>query len=251
MRDKQTWANSKRRILNKEIRDLQRKIRYAQERLEISQERFDQFSNSPAYFQALKIKEAIEKWKKARKALLDARKNDNILTPISANSAIDTTRPNIIKTTETTPPFAKDVVLDNYIQIDNEVMMSAMETWWTNIDDWMHIKEKQLIWWKVDIALPVWQTSIWDVNLLDMNVRWSKSFAIWATDSDVLDKFKTRISQEMPEYSFIYEREWWNIAYYKLNDDIDVDLEKQIEDDKNITEASLWSVIDSSLVCKV
>lgn len=251
VRDKQTWANSKRRILNKEIRDLQRKIRYAQERLEISQERFDQFSNSPAYFQALKIKEAIEKWKKARKALLDARKNDNILTPISANSVTDTTRPNIIKTTETTPPFAKDVVLDNYVQIDNEVMMSAMETRWTNIDDWMHIKEKQLIWWKVDIALPVWQTSIWDVNLLDMKVRWSKSFAIWATDSDVLDKFKTRISQEMPEYSFIYEREWWNIAYYKLNDDIDVDLEKQIEDDKNITEASLWSVIDSSLVCKV
>jgi len=81
VRDSQTWANSKRRILNKEYRDLQKKVRYAKERMELRQERYDEFKESPAYFQATKIKEAIEQSNEAKKALLKARKETRTLIP--------------------------------------------------------------------------------------------------------------------------------------------------------------------------
>jgi hypothetical protein len=66
----------------------------------------------------------------------------------------------------------------------------------------------------------------------------------------VLNKFKAKMAQEYPEYERVYDRPNSNVSYYRLKDDVaqsdevkikkngrDVELEKQIEEDKTMNEA--------------
>lgn len=267
----QTWANSKRRILNKEYRDLNREIREIEDRMAIRQEQYDEFLETPMYYQATKLREALDSSAEARDAVRRSYEESNKMVPESTSDykPRDTYYWNNKETTSTMPPLAKDIYKDNYYQI----------TYWNPVSDFLdgwdealmsaknpyRAAEMNIIWWEVDVCLPVWPSSVTDPYLLD-NIVWADSFAIWATDTDTLNKFKAKIEDELPDYKNIYDRPDWNVAYYTSNDNIKASdqvnfrrnrteakqqLAKQIEEDKDITEASMWSVIDNSLICKI
>lgn len=218
VRDKQTWNNSKTRIMNKEYRDLQRRLRYLQEDMEIRQEEYDEFLESPIYYQASKIKEAIESSEEIRKSILESRRSKRLSKENSTSFAIKyEPKSEIIKTTDSRPPFAKEILNDKYYHIDQDSVISDYIVWWDeylakNIDNSL-VNERAAIWWEVDIIVPVWENSISDYTLFD-DVFWARSFAIWATDSKVLNDIVDRIENEMPWYVIAYERKWSNILYY-------------------------------------
>lgn len=265
VRTEQTWNNAKRRLLNKEYRDTLKEVNEAKKRMKIRQEKFDEFKESPIYYQATKLKEALDSSLNARKAVQHSIDNPNVIVPenIQSYKATDNIETQLYVTTDATIPYAKDVITDNFYQVDNETMISTFDN---REIDWkkdVYKTESQILKEEVDICLPVWKQSLNDPDILS-NVIWADSFAIWATDSDVFNKFRSKIEAEMPEYTNVYNRPNWNIAYYRLSDLVEpsdevkfrkternIELENQIKDDKNISEATAWSVVDATLVCNI
>lgn len=266
VREEQTWNNSKRRILDKEYRDTTKRVREAKKRMEIRQAEFDEFKQSPVYYQATKLKEALDASKKAKNAIKNSIKKTTTIVPEKIQSYKPTKQidPSYHVTTDSIPPYADELYNPNMNDIDNDTMRWAMLNRWTNIRSSIYVNESQILKQKVDVCVPVWKNSLNDPDLLDKPTAFAESLAIWATDSDVLNKFKAKMAQEYPEYERVYDRPNSNVSYYRLKDDIaqsdevkikkngrDVELEKQIEEDKTMNEAVAWSVSDSSLLCNI
>lgn len=269
--DKQTWANSKRRILNQEYRDVNRKIRDIEHRMEVRQEQFDNFKESPMYYQASKLREALAESSEARDAVRRAYENSDTMVPEKTQSykPQEWVYANNKETTSVTPPLAKNIHRDNYYQITewnpvSDFLQDGDESLMTSKNPY-RADEMNIIWWEVQVCFPVWPTTISDPYILDAMAS-TDSFAIWATDTDTLNKMKAKIESELWWFKNIYDRVDWNIAYYvedtefKASDEVNFrrtknkaqqQLAKQVEEDKNITEASLWSTLDASLICKL